>query len=79
MQADYPSLWQRVVQSYQVLCDACAGIKVSIEFKPTDESTRFSAVPSTGAAMLLVQQVGHCRGRVAGENKQGLKSLCLAI
>lgn len=28
------------------------------EFKPTDEQTRFFIVPSTGAAMLLVSQIG---------------------
>ncbi len=32
--------------------------KVSVEFKPTDESSRFSVVPSTGDALRLVRQVG---------------------
>jgi sugar phosphate isomerase/epimerase len=32
-------------------------VKVSLEFKPTDASTRFSIVPSTGAALLLVHEV----------------------
>lgn len=39
------------------VCDACPDLKVSIEFKPTDESSRFSIVPSTGAALLLAHQV----------------------
>lgn len=30
---------------------------MSLEFKPTDESTRFSIVPSTGAALLLARDV----------------------
>lgn len=30
---------------------------MSLEFKPTDEATRFSIVPSTGAALLLTRDV----------------------
>ncbi|KAJ1640059.1 xylose isomerase-like protein, partial [Pavlovales sp. CCMP2436] len=51
--------------------------QVSLEFKPTDENTRWFAVPSTGAALLLVRDIdrnnmgltidlGHCLA--AGEN-----------
>lgn len=56
-QIDYTAAWQRAVESFQAVCDACPDIKVSLEFKPTDESTRFSVVPSTGAALLLAQEV----------------------
>jgi L-rhamnose isomerase len=58
-QVDYPAAWQRTVAAYQALADACPpGIRVSLEFKPTDEASRFAIVPSTGAALLLTQQVG---------------------
>jgi sugar phosphate isomerase/epimerase len=40
------------------VCDACHDLKVSIEYKPTDEVSRFALVGSTGAALLLVQEVG---------------------
>jgi len=39
------------------VCDALPDVRVSLEFKPTDENTRFFAVPSTGAALLLATQV----------------------
>jgi hypothetical protein len=32
-------------------------VRVSLEFKPTDESTRWSIVPSAAAALLLAQEV----------------------
>ena len=32
-------------------------MKFSLEYKPTDENTRFFTVPSTGAALLMVQEV----------------------
>ena len=35
----------------------CANARVSYEFKPTDASTRFAVVPSTGAALGLVREV----------------------
>ena len=52
-------------------------MQVSLEFKATDENTRFFVVPSTGAALQLVDEidrpnmgltldVGHCL--MAGEN-----------
>mmetsp|Transcript_3853 Transcript_3853/g.11387 ORF Transcript_3853/g.11387 Transcript_3853/m.11387 type:complete len:187 (-) Transcript_3853:134-694(-) len=70
-------MWQRVVDAFREVCDAYPHIKVSLEFKPTDENTRFFAVPSTGAALLLVEEIdrpnmgltidfGHCLA--AGEN-----------
>lgn len=77
LQVDYDILWRRVVEAFQEVCDACPTLRVSLEFKPTDENTRFFAVPSTGAALLLVHKiarpnmgltidVGHCLA--AGEN-----------
>lgn len=76
-QADHVVMWQRVVDAFREVCDAYPHIKVSLEFKPTDENTRFFAVPSTGAALLLVEEIdrpnmgltidfGHCLA--AGEN-----------
>lgn len=70
-------LWDREIDAYRRVCDALPDIKVSLEYKPTDENTRFFAVPSTGAALLLALQVqrpnmgltldvGHCLA--AGEN-----------
>jgi len=70
-QVDYTALWDRVVAGFREVCDAYPGIKVSLEYKPTDENTRFFAVPSTGAAVLLVKDIdrknmgltldfGHC-------------------
>lgn len=56
-QVDYVVLWGRVVDAFQQVCDALPDVRVSLEFKPTDENTRFFAVPSTGAALLLAQQV----------------------
>lgn len=58
LQADYGLLWERAVGAYRALADACGPtVRVSIEFKPTDEASRFAAVPSTGAALLLVRDV----------------------
>eukprot|EP00775_Hariotina_reticulata_P004956 gene4956-5197_t len=57
-QVDYIAAWDRAVSSFQQVADACpAGTRVSLEFKPTDASSRFSVVPSTGAALLLVSHV----------------------
>lgn len=54
---DYHLLWQRVVDGFREICDALPDVRVSLEFKPTDENTRFFAVPSTGAALLLAKEV----------------------
>ncbi|EFN59383.1 hypothetical protein CHLNCDRAFT_137863 [Chlorella variabilis] len=55
---DYPAAWQHAVAGYRQLADACRpGVRVSLEFKATDEATRWSLVPSTGAALLLAGQV----------------------
>lgn len=56
-QCDYSVLWDRVVQAFQKVCDTHPDLKVSLEFKPTDENTRFFTVPTTGAAMLLCNEV----------------------
>jgi len=59
LQMDYQVAWKHTVASFQTLSDACPpGLRVSLEFKPTDESSRLSIVPSTGAALLLEQAVG---------------------
>jgi xylose isomerase len=56
---DYQAAWDRTVDSFQALADACNvhDVRVSLEFKPTDEATRYSIVPSTGAALLLATHV----------------------
>ena len=77
LQVDHRALWRRVVDGFRQVCDAHPQLKVSLEFKPTDENTRYFAVPSTGAALRLVDEVarpnmgltldfGHCL--MAGEN-----------
>jgi L-rhamnose isomerase len=56
-QVDYDEKWQQLVDAFQECCDAYPDIKFSLEFKPTDENTRFFTVPSTGTALLLVQEI----------------------
>ena len=56
-QVDYDAKWKELVDAFCEICDAFPSIKFSLEYKPTDENTRFFTVPSTGAALLLVQQV----------------------
>lgn len=56
-QIDYREKWQQIVQAFQQCCDAFPHIKFSLEFKPTDENTRFFLVPSTGTALLLCQDI----------------------
>lgn len=56
-QVDYTVLWQRVVDAFVEICDEFPTLRVSLEFKPTDENTRYFAVPSTGAALLLAKEV----------------------
>jgi len=57
--ADYTHAWARSVGAFQALTDACAvkNVRVSIEWKPSDPSTRWSFVPSTAAALLLAGEV----------------------
>ena len=77
LQVDYHTMWQRMVDGFRQVCDAQPQLRVSLEFKPTDENTRWFAVPSTGAALQLVDEIGrpnmgltldigHCL--MAGEN-----------
>lgn len=56
-QVDYREKWRQLVDAFQECCDAYPDIKFSLEFKPTDENTRFFTVPSTGAALLLVKEI----------------------
>ena len=56
-QVDYNTKWQELVEAFQECCDAFPTIKFSLEYKPTDENTRFFTVPSTAAALLLVQEI----------------------
>jgi xylose isomerase len=56
-QVDYDRLWHQLVEAFQEICDSYPQIKFSLEYKPTDENTRFFTVPSTGAALLLVDEI----------------------
>ena len=76
-QVNYDEKWDQLVAAFQELCDSYPKIKFSLEYKPTDENTRFFTVPTTGAALQLVDEIdrpnmgfvldiGHCL--MAGEN-----------
>ena len=54
---NYKDKWDQLVKAFQECCDAFPDIKWSLEFKPTDENTRFFTVPSTGAALLFVKEI----------------------
>lgn len=56
-QVNYKDKWNQIVEAFQECCDAFPDIKWSLEFKPTDENTRWFTVPSTGAAMLLLKDI----------------------
>jgi xylose isomerase len=56
-QVNYNEKWDQIVEAFQECCDEYPDIKWSLEFKPTDENTRFFTVPSTGAAMLLLRDI----------------------
>lgn len=56
-QVDYDTKWAELVEAFREVCDDFPTVKFSLEFKPTDENTRFFTVPSTGAALLLVNEV----------------------
>lgn len=60
-QADYVVLWERLVAAFREVCDEFPELRVSLEFKPTDENTRYFAVPSTGAALQLAAEVHYPR------------------
>eukprot|EP00536_Pseudo-nitzschia_multiseries_P014831 jgi/Psemu1/262456/estExt_Genewise1Plus.C_7730007 len=56
-QVEYDEQWDQLVSAFRELCDAFPGIQFSLEYKPTDENTRFFTVPTTGAALLLVDDI----------------------
>ncbi|EJK51854.1 hypothetical protein THAOC_28935, partial [Thalassiosira oceanica] len=56
-QVDYDEKWEQLVEAFRECCDAYPDIRWSLEYKPTDENTRYFTVPSTGAAVLLVRDV----------------------
>ena len=70
-------LWDRVVSAFREVCDALPDVRVSLEFKPTDENTRFFAVPSTGAALGGGVQVCGSPGEVASDPLLGHRYKCL--
>ena len=47
----------QIVNAFRECCDAYPDIKWSLEYKPTDENTRFFTIPSTGTALLLVKEI----------------------
>jgi ribokinase len=59
-QANYDEAWDSMVASYRAVATSteCNSLKISVEYKPTDEKSRFSFIPSTGSALLLVDAVG---------------------
>jgi sugar phosphate isomerase/epimerase len=59
-QANYDEAWDSMVASYRAVATSseCKSLKISVEYKPTDEKSRFSFIPSTGSALLLVDAVG---------------------
>ena len=59
LQVDYAAALDAAAEAYGAVADACGPrVRVSLEFKPTDEKSRFALVPSTGAAVELVRRVG---------------------
>ena len=56
-QVNYRDKWNELVDAFRECCDAYPDLKFSVEYKPTDENTRFFTIPSTGAALLMVQDV----------------------
>ena len=56
-QTNYREKWDQIVIAFRECCDAYPYIKWLLEFKPTDENTRFFTVLSTGAALLLVKEI----------------------
>lgn len=56
-QVNYDEKWDQLVAAFQELCDSFPSIKFSLEYKPTDENTRFFTVPTTGSAMMLVDEI----------------------
>ena len=57
LQVDYDVIWNNMVSCFQEVCDSFPNVKVSLEYKPTDENTRYFAVPSTASAQLLLKAI----------------------
>ncbi|GMH75601.1 hypothetical protein TrST_g7636 [Triparma strigata] len=55
---DYNERYDNIVEAFREICEAYPDVKVSLEFKPTDENTRFFTIPTTGMALLLTRDVG---------------------
>ncbi|KAL7524661.1 hypothetical protein ACHAWF_001041 [Thalassiosira exigua] len=54
----YKEKWDAIVMACrEECCDARPNAKWSLEYKPIDEVAQLFAVPSTGAAILLVEEV----------------------
>lgn len=56
-QVNYDDKWDQLVLAFRECCDAYPNIKFSLEYKPTDENTRFFTVSSTGEALQLVDEI----------------------
>ena len=56
-QVNYQEKWMQIVNAFRECCDEYPDIKWSLEYKPTDENTRFFTIPSTGTALLLVKEI----------------------
>ena len=56
-QCDYDTKWRELVDAFRECCDTFPDVRFSVEYKPTDENTRFFTIPSTGAALLMAQHV----------------------
>lgn len=56
-QVNYDQKWKEIVTAFQSCCDEFPNVKFSLEYKPTDENTRFFTVPTTAAALLLVEEI----------------------
>ena len=71
LQADYEAAWSRMADAFAALADGCGkarggdDILVSVEWKPTDPSSRYSFLPSTAAVLTLAEQARGRRGRAA--------------
>ena len=39
-QVDYDTIWNNEVTAFQSICDIFPTLKISLEYKPTDENTR---------------------------------------
>jgi ribokinase len=56
--ANYTTAWADTVAAFRQLTDACPpGVRVSVEWKPSDPAARFAFVPTTAAAVLLARAV----------------------